>query len=392
MAATIAAPVERPTLEGLDVPRHDRRTVARTPKPRLYALDGLRLVAALAVAAYHFLAVDNTRSPWGQAGKTIFPSADLLAHYGWLGVEIFFMISGFVICMSTWGRTVGDFFRSRVTRLYPAYWFCACVTALALVITPAVFDAPSFTDWLVNMTMLQDAVGTPRLDPSYWTLWAEMRFYLLFALVVWMGLTYKRVLVFGLGWTIVAAIAKTAEWKLLDIVAMPKYAPYFLVGVGLYLVHRFGHHLLTWLLIGTNLAFCLDQAVARMEYQVANVQHQALSPWLVCAVVLLGFAYILATARGRMSWLNRPWLVAAGALTYPFYLLHQQVGFSLIHHLYERAGLSAYLVLPLTFGVLLGAAWVVHRLVERPGARLLKRHLVLPDPLNAPATTVPAHR
>uniref|UniRef100_A0AAU2VA93 Integral membrane protein n=1 Tax=Streptomyces sp. NBC_00003 TaxID=2903608 RepID=A0AAU2VA93_9ACTN len=36
---------------------------------------------------------------------------------------IFFLISGFVICMSCWGKPLGDFFVSRVVRLYPAYWF-----------------------------------------------------------------------------------------------------------------------------------------------------------------------------------------------------------------------------------------------------------------------------
>lgn len=56
-------------------------------------------MAPLGVAAYDFLAVDSTRSPWGQAGNSIFSHSDVVAYYGSLGVEVSFMISGFVICM-----------------------------------------------------------------------------------------------------------------------------------------------------------------------------------------------------------------------------------------------------------------------------------------------------
>jgi peptidoglycan/LPS O-acetylase OafA/YrhL len=43
-----------------------------------------------------------------------------VAHQGWTGVYLFFLISGFVICMSAWGRSVGQFAASRITRLFPA--------------------------------------------------------------------------------------------------------------------------------------------------------------------------------------------------------------------------------------------------------------------------------
>src|SRR5262245_4894238 len=80
---------------------------------RLLALDGLRLVAALMVCLYHYTGRGGTVSEsWHQSPHHLFPTLSQMTTYGCLGVQFFFVISGFVICMSSWGRTLGDFFRS----------------------------------------------------------------------------------------------------------------------------------------------------------------------------------------------------------------------------------------------------------------------------------------
>lgn len=95
------------------------RTGGQAPV-RLYALDAVRITAALVVVLYHYVALGTA---WGLSGtQHLFPALRPFALYGWLGVEIFFIVSGFVICMSAWGRTVGDFATSRISRLFPAYW------------------------------------------------------------------------------------------------------------------------------------------------------------------------------------------------------------------------------------------------------------------------------
>src|SRR3990170_483158 len=92
--------------------------------PRLEVLDGLRFLAAMAVLAYHFTTMDRI---WQRPAVDVFPQQTFA--YGWLGVYLFFLISGFVICMSSWGRGAGAFLVSRAVRLYPAYWLSVVVIA-----------------------------------------------------------------------------------------------------------------------------------------------------------------------------------------------------------------------------------------------------------------------
>ncbi|WP_433296586.1 acyltransferase family protein [Actinoplanes sp. CA-030573] len=84
---------------------------------------------------------------------------------GWMGVECFFVISGFVICMSSWGRTLPEFFLSRVTRLMPLYVVAVVVSAAALTIWPLKSAGPAKADVLYNLTMLTGFMsGVPNVD------------------------------------------------------------------------------------------------------------------------------------------------------------------------------------------------------------------------------------
>lgn len=57
------------------------------------------------------------------------------------------MVSGFVICMSAWGRSVGDFAVSRVSRLFPAYWAAVAFTTLVLFNWPEVRGSARSATW-----------------------------------------------------------------------------------------------------------------------------------------------------------------------------------------------------------------------------------------------------
>ncbi|OJF11228.1 acyltransferase family protein [Couchioplanes caeruleus] len=358
-----------------------RRTAATAPRPRhrIEALDGLRLVAALMVVGYHFIAYDRGAvPPWGSAADRVFPWLYLPASYGWLGVQLFFVISGFVICLSAWDRTPGEFLRSRVIRLYPAYWVAALLTFAVLSLWPLVREPVGARALLVNLTMLQVPMGARSVDAVYWTLWVEARFYLLFALLVWRGLSVRTATLFGYGWLVAAALAGQMGVPALNVLIMPEHAPYFVAGIALYLVHRCGGHAALWALAGAAFLMAQHQVTEQLRHVARDVLGRPLPVLPALIVVAAIFAVMAIAATGRLSRVRGRWLTVAGALTYPLYLLHEYIGWTLIAALHPF--LPRYAVLATVVAVVTVAAWLLHRYAERPAARLLRRHLTRPLP------------
>lgn len=375
-----AGPKAPPALR-LRTPPAEKPPVSPHRRPagdRLRALDGLRLLAALMVCLYHFAGKNGeVASSWGQSPGRLFPTLSQIAVYGCLGVQFFFVISGFVICMSSWGRTLGDFFRSRAARLYPAYWAAIVLVTAAGFVLPVVAHPLRSDEILVNLTMLQQPMGVPRVLGVCWTLWVEVRFYALFALcVVWRGVTYRRVVLFCCLWTLAGAFARVADHPLTDELVMRDHAPFFIGGLALYLIHRFGSDLLLWGIVGVS--FLLGQ-----RYSVTALWHPGMDgdfhrdPYVIQVIVLLAFAAVAAVALGWTRWANWRWLTVAGVLTYPFYLVHEHLGWFVIRVLHRGWGLGPWVTLALTVAGLLVLAWLMHRFVEKPFGPRLKRALVV---------------
>ncbi|CAM5706311.1 MULTISPECIES: acyltransferase family protein [Streptomyces] len=350
---------------------------------RLAAIDGLRLVAAVMVAAYHFL---GTPTPhfWGRTELRDFaPLLHGISRYGWLGVEFFFIISGFVICMSCWGRTPAQFTVSRVSRLFPAYW-CAVLLVVMLVLVARMGHWPAATridprTVLGNLTMAPGPLGLDLVSGVSWTLWVEARFYLLMAALLVFGLSYRRLVVFCGAWLLAGVVALEVHSPLLNEFVLTRYTGLFVAGIVLHLMRRFGQNLLLWLLLG--FAWCYELTV--LEFRVAD--HATTSPgedgpsWAVCAAVLTLCLGLLALAGvGPWAGLQWRWLVTAGGLTYPFYLVHQSIGIPLAKGLVRAfPGLGLLPSMAVSVICMLGLAALLHKKVEGRLGRLLRHRLTL---------------
>ncbi|MER5882256.1 acyltransferase [Streptomyces sp. NPDC001941] len=360
-------PVNRPAAEA---PAEAKKPAA----PRLYALDALRVLAAVSVMVFHFAGVDAaTKANWGVNPKELFPWLFPAAQYGSYGVQLFFLISGFVICLSAWGRSPGQFVRARFLRLFPAYWFSVVVAVLVWRGLPdGARTAPTVTDSLSNLTMFQVPLGAAHLVGAYWTLWVELTFYLVFLLVVWKGLDYTRVSVFCWVWLLASVLAhQDHKLPLVSIFAQPLNTALFVGGIAMYLMYRFGPDLKLWGLLGASWLAMQHDLMA----SVKSLQGRGLDrdPVVVLGLVTVFYLLVLAVALRKLDWVNWKWLATAGALVYPLYLLHEELGWAMIRTVYGHLG--AWPTLGITCASLVLLAWLTHKLVETPSQRWLRRKL-----------------
>ena len=337
------------------------KVVVPARRARLGALDGLRFFAAMAVLIYHFT-VRNSQA-WGRPPAEVFPNVGEWLMYGSLGPELFLVISGFVILMTAWDRSVANVAASRIARLFPAYWSGVLLTgALLLWIWPGGKDVTP-GEVAINLTMLQSLFDVGNVDGVYWTLWAELRFYALIVVFVAIGITRRRVLVFASLWPALALVADAAGPGWLRTVLVAEYAPLFAAGMVLFLIRREGHSTGAWWLVVANTAAAVWIVVPnQLVSQTRNTDHAPSAVILgLLVVACIGLvAVVTLTPVSRLDW---RWLTTLGALTYPLYLVHEHWGWWLISNL--AGTLPPYVVLALATAFALALAAGIHYGVEK---------------------------
>ncbi|MFD0383629.1 acyltransferase family protein [Streptomyces stramineus] len=199
-----------------------------------------------------------------------------------------------------------------------------------------------------------------------------MRFYLLFALVVWKGLTYQRAVGFCVIWAFAAAIARAVNEPVLDQILLPDDCWYFIAGIAFYLMYRFRPNAVLWLIVAGSFVIAQKDLQAAQSRAEGHMGHQV-PQWPTAVIVALFFLALMAIALGWTRRLQWRWLTTAGVLTYPLYLLHERMGWLVIKHTADFV--PRFVLLPLLVLTMLLAAWLVHRYVERPLARALGRGL-----------------
>lgn len=352
------------------------RRAASGSAPRLRAMDALRLLAAAAAAVmmFHFTARDHSR--WGEdvLPSQVFPMLSDVTRYGYAGVHLFFVISGFVILMSMWGRSVPQFLASRASRLYPAYWAAVLLTATLRWWWPS-YESPTAGQVLANLTMVHEPFGVDSIDGVYWTLWVEMQFYLLMlGLLIW-GVTARRVLaaaaVVPLIGSVVALLAPEVDARYTFL----GWSPLFGAGMALYLIYREGGSRARWGVVALNAALAaLGSAVRTAPAIDAVASGGRVVPALLGAVAVGAVALVAAVALvPTLRDLDWRFLTFLGVLTYPLYLTHEYVGWALIETLHPVLG--RWLTLLVTVLLCLALAWLLHRLVEQPVHRPMRRWL-----------------
>ena len=165
---------------------------SETKTLRFYHLDALRGVAALGVLIYHVAACSALAPVWKTAAPEFVNTVMRLLQHG---VEVFFVLSGWVIAHSMRRESLafpslGRFLTRRALRLTPPYW-AAIVLAVIFGIVARRMGAnePSLSarDIALNFVYLQNLVGARNVFTPAWTLCIEAQFYIVFAATLWLA-------------------------------------------------------------------------------------------------------------------------------------------------------------------------------------------------------------
>jgi peptidoglycan/LPS O-acetylase OafA/YrhL len=288
-------------------------------------------------------------------------------------VDLFFMISGFVIFMTIQNAaSVYDFIASRVARLFPAFLFSVVMTSLMILAIPIHQQHVSLLQFLANLTMLENFIGIRAVDPVYWSLSFELGFYLCIGTLFAYG-GIRHIEAIGIFWVLGSFVTTnilpmwgfTLPWRVGAIFALP-YAALFFSGIIYY--KMWSDRATTWRIVLVIFSF--------VEYTAFK------GLWFTEIIFCIYVLFALCVA-GKLKVLTWKPLTYLGSISYALYLTHPPLAERLEIACY-RAGLPDYVSLAIAVSVALVVAALVTRFVDRPGHRAIASAY-------RDARTIPAH-
>jgi peptidoglycan/LPS O-acetylase OafA/YrhL len=282
-------------------------------------IDLLRIFAAVIVVFYHYF----YRGPLHQ----LLPMPQqswiyYLSAYGYLGVNIFFVISGYVIFLTALDSTRSRFIASRISRLWPAYLVCFAITCTSHILLSPTSDT-SPLNIIANLTMAPQWFGRTALDGSYWSLEREILFYL-FVLALLHFNQLKNVRIFIAGWLLIATVESIHRVWLLELLTMANWGSFFCAGMLLRLIQRGARDRLTYGLLAWSMGVSLY-----LTWRDAAIKLHIPTPEVSPILMVLAFILFVAIAFGRVQLRPSKWIALGSAYSYPLYLIHHDFGYNL---------------------------------------------------------------
>lgn len=351
----------------------DSETVTEKPI-NFSSIRALRGISALFVTLFHLVHVAETAAP-----STFLVD---VFEYGFGGVDIFFVISGFVITHSCWHKMARPdqwrpFISARLLRIYPIYWvFLSIFTSLLLL---AYFFYPSLKwvsypfDWGTALRTLFLAPQHVQIITVTWTLSFELYFYLLFSFLI----LSKRLLIIP-----VLVLMGTLYTGIALALNQPCYSKYvfgdftdfffsgftieFFSGILIYLIYKKTQFSVPIVLLPIAVTAWI---IAGSYVLPADVWPRVLSVGLASFVIVLSLVLLEKNRR----FYSPTWLLKLGDASFVLYLIHIPV-LMVLKQTLIRFDLASWVELScLLAGLSLGwVSYLLHRRIEKPLLKLLK--------------------
>jgi len=339
---------------------------------RLLELDALRGIAAIFVLLFHYA------MPFPDKGIYQF------FKYGISGVDLFFLISGFVIFMSVNKVKNGAVFLiNRFCRLFPTYWAAITFTFIVILFNDYyINESKAVINWenyLYNLTMFQYYFEIPDLDGPYWTMIIEMIFYLvLFLLIIFksvnstiplfVSLTLFSVLVseYYKGWG--------GEFYSDYFINFPltQFVPLFLAGI---LFYQLKYSTTNKFLTITMILCCYFAQI--LLYKSGGRSSGYITHSAYKVMVGLYFLLLFLFVYGKLKWIVNDVTLYLGKISFALYLIHQYVSINCIIPFLLRKEVNYYIAAYLiALPVCILVASLITFYIEKPVGSWMKNKLL----------------
>jgi peptidoglycan/LPS O-acetylase OafA/YrhL len=339
-------------------------------------IDGLRGLAILMVVGYHYFARWPGIVPYGDS-YAYFP----LFKFGNLGVELFFMISGYVIFMTLNATAdIKQFLWKRWTRLFPAMAVASALIFLSAVYLPdRPGSAPKVADLLPGLFFIEEhwinkffGINARSLEGAFWTLYVEVRFYIMVSvLYFYVG---KKYMVPSL-----TALAVVSALLYVVMQSMPD-APPIVTSLYSWMGYNLEGKYIGWFVIGmvayertTGHAGSWNWALMLLASVSALVQRSDSFVLVLLCSAIIGLFLLVACYRKLTGFFGCVPFAFFGAISYPLYLLNEKTGIALIVGLGRHAVLPSFALPFFALAIICIPAFVIAKYVEPAAQHMLKR-------------------
>jgi peptidoglycan/LPS O-acetylase OafA/YrhL len=254
--------------------------------------------------------------------------------FGDFGVDLFFLISGFVITLSSENRRPIQFFIARFNRIVPLFIICALVVYFFSISLPMVDARERIVSLLYSLTFFPQLFGKQFFSSVYWTIAVEVTFYIWVALLMFLNIWNKHRLLICLIWILISYFNSFIfNSDLVSSVLITQYAGHFVIGIVLFElrmssikpVHAF-------LLLISSILVYNNMIKHQLWIDSFNVHFDKAS-LLFTTFFLISLVWIAS----HVETLGKYYSIVKflGAMTYPLYLIHADLGFW-AHAIFER--------------------------------------------------------